>query len=69
MYCVSCEVRTKFIYAMYKKVDRICGLVVSVPGCRSRDTGSIHGAIRFSEKYMSGTGSNLPREYYRGGNL
>jgi hypothetical protein len=29
---VSCEVRTEFIYVMYKKVDRLCGLVVSVPG-------------------------------------
>jgi hypothetical protein len=25
---VSCEVRTEFIYVMYKKVDRLCGLVV-----------------------------------------
>jgi hypothetical protein len=23
MYCVSCEVRTEFIYVMYKKVDRL----------------------------------------------
>jgi hypothetical protein len=27
MYCVSCEVRTEFMYVMYKKVDRLCGLV------------------------------------------
>jgi hypothetical protein len=32
MYCVSCEVRTEFIYVMQKKVDRLCGLVVRVPG-------------------------------------
>jgi ribosomal protein S26 len=32
MYCVSCEVRTEFIYVMLKKVDRLCGLVVRVPG-------------------------------------
>jgi hypothetical protein len=32
MYCVSFEVRTEFIYVMYKKVDRLCGLVVRVPG-------------------------------------
>jgi hypothetical protein len=32
MYCASCEVRTEFIYVMYKKVDRLCGLVVRVPG-------------------------------------
>jgi hypothetical protein len=32
MYCVSCEVRTEFIYVMYKKVDRLCSLVIRVPG-------------------------------------
>jgi hypothetical protein len=32
MYCVSCEVRTEFIYVMQKEVDRLCGLVVRVPG-------------------------------------
>jgi hypothetical protein len=32
MYCVSCEVRIEFIYVMQKKVDRLCGLVVRVPG-------------------------------------
>jgi hypothetical protein len=31
-YCAFCEVRTEFIYVMYKKVDRLCGLVVRVPG-------------------------------------
>jgi hypothetical protein len=35
MYCVSCEVRTEFIYVMLKKVDRLCGLVVRVPGNRT----------------------------------
>jgi hypothetical protein len=35
MYCVSCEVRTEFIYVMQKKVDRLCGLVVRVPGHRT----------------------------------
>jgi hypothetical protein len=35
-YCVSCEVRTEFIYVMQKKVDRLCGLVVRVPGYRCR---------------------------------
>jgi hypothetical protein len=35
MYCVSCEVRTEFIYAMKKKIDRLCGLVVRVPGYRT----------------------------------
>jgi hypothetical protein len=35
MYCVSCEVRTEFVYVMQKKVDRLCGLVVRVPGYRT----------------------------------
>jgi hypothetical protein len=47
MYCVSCEVRTEFIYVMQKKVDRLCGLVVRVPGYRSGGPGSIPGATRF----------------------
>jgi hypothetical protein len=57
MYCVSCEVRTEFICVMYKKVDRLCGLVVRVPGYRSRGPDLIPGATSFSEKYGSGTGS------------
>jgi hypothetical protein len=35
MYCASCEVRTKFIYVMQKKVDHVCGVVVRVPGYRT----------------------------------
>jgi hypothetical protein len=31
-------------------VDRLCGLVVGVPGYRSRGSGSIPGATRFTEK-------------------
>jgi hypothetical protein len=38
------------LYVMRKKIDRLCGLVVRVPGYRSRDPGSIPGATRFSEK-------------------
>jgi hypothetical protein len=30
--------------------DHLCGLVVRVPGYRSRDRGSTPGATRFSEK-------------------
>jgi hypothetical protein len=30
--------------------DRLCGLVIRVPGYRSRGPGSIPGATRFSEK-------------------
>jgi hypothetical protein len=40
MCCVSCEVWTEFIYVMQKKVDLLCGLVVRVPGYRSRGPGS-----------------------------
>jgi hypothetical protein len=35
MYCVCCEVRTDCIYVMLKKVDRLCGLAVRVPGNRT----------------------------------
>jgi hypothetical protein len=38
------------LYVMQMKVDRLCGLVVRVPGYRSRGSGSIPGANRFSEK-------------------
>jgi hypothetical protein len=31
-------------------IDRLCDLVVWVPGYRSRGPGSIPGATRFSEK-------------------
>jgi hypothetical protein len=30
--------------------DRLCGLVVRVPGYRSRGSGSIPGSTKFSEK-------------------
>jgi hypothetical protein len=35
MYCISCEIRTDFIYVMQKKVDRLLGLVVRVPDYRT----------------------------------
>jgi hypothetical protein len=35
---------------MYEIVDRLCGLVVRVPGYRTRGLGSIPGATRISEK-------------------
>jgi hypothetical protein len=38
--------------------DRLCGLVVRVPGYSSRGLGSIPGATS-----GSGTGSTQPREY------
>jgi hypothetical protein len=33
MCCVSCEVRTEFMFVMYKKVGRLCGRAFRVPGC------------------------------------
>jgi hypothetical protein len=52
MYFASCEVRTECIYSyvMYKKVNLLCGIVVRVPGYRSRGLGSIPGGTKFSEK-------------------
>jgi hypothetical protein len=38
-------------YFAVQFTDRLCGLVVRVPGYRSRGAGSIPGATRFSEKY------------------
>jgi hypothetical protein len=39
-----------YIYIYIYIQDRLCGLVVRVPGYRSRGPGSIPGATRFSEK-------------------
>jgi hypothetical protein len=50
MYCASREARPEFIYVVYKKVDRLCGLVDRVPDYSSRGPGSIPGTTRFSEK-------------------
>jgi hypothetical protein len=47
-----------------KKIDRLCGLVVTVPGYRSRGPGSIPGALPdFLISNGSATGSTQPREY------
>jgi hypothetical protein len=43
-------VRYELNLYMLKKVDRLCGLVVRVPGYRSSGPGSIPGAAKFSEK-------------------
>jgi hypothetical protein len=43
--------------------DRICDLVVRVPGYRSRGPGSIPGVTRFSEKWWVWNGCTQPREY------
>jgi hypothetical protein len=43
--------------------DRLCGLMVRVPGYRSRGPGSISGATRFFLRSSgSGMGSTQPRE-------
>jgi hypothetical protein len=39
-------------------VDRLCGLVVKVPGYRSRGPGSTAGTTRFSEKEWVWNGAN-----------
>jgi hypothetical protein len=51
-----------FIYVLHV-CDRLCGVVVRVPGYRSRCPGSIPGATRYSESSESGTESTQPHEY------
>jgi hypothetical protein len=56
-----------FIFLTLKSVsdisDRLCGLVVKVPGYRFRGPGSILGATRFFLRSSgSGTGSTQPRD-------
>jgi hypothetical protein len=41
-------------------VNRLCGLVVTVPYYRSRGPGFDSGAARFSRNSGSGTGSTQP---------
>jgi hypothetical protein len=43
--------------------DRLCGLVVRVPGCRSGGPGSIPGTNRKKKFSGTGTGCTQPREY------
>jgi hypothetical protein len=42
--------RNSFTFLFRSKDSRLCGLVVRVPGYRSKGPGLIPGAIRFSEK-------------------
>jgi hypothetical protein len=45
------EVKKMHVFgALIRVVDRLCGLVVRVPGYRSGGPGSHTGATRFSEK-------------------
>jgi hypothetical protein len=59
---MTCTLRSKVLYCsillhcvdlaseiLFPSTDRLSGLVVRVPGCRSRGPGSIPGATRFSK--------------------
>jgi hypothetical protein len=50
---------------MRMKKDRLCGLVVRVPGYRSRDPISISALPDFLRSSGSGMESTEPREYNR----
>jgi hypothetical protein len=39
-----------YLIPIYANIDRLCGLVVRVPGYRSRGPGSIPGSTRFPGK-------------------
>jgi hypothetical protein len=55
---------TNWIIYMLKNVDRLCALVVRVPGYRSRGPGSISPALPdFLRSSGSVTGSTQPREW------
>jgi hypothetical protein len=41
--------RSRVRFILYGWLDRLCGLVIRVPGCYARGPGSIPGATRFSE--------------------
>jgi hypothetical protein len=47
---------------LWRLLDRLCGLVVRVLGCRSGGLGSIPGTTK-KKSSGSGTGSTQPREY------
>jgi hypothetical protein len=46
----SCMVECGLYRISTIKLQYLCGLVYRVPGCKSRDPGSISGATRLSEK-------------------
>jgi hypothetical protein len=52
-----------FFYLLFKKVDRLCGLMVRVTDYRSRGPGSIPAPPDFLRSSGSRTGSTQPREY------
>jgi hypothetical protein len=47
---ISCTVFSVFCIVMLRKYDCLCGIVVRVPGYRSRGPGSIPGTNNFSER-------------------
>jgi hypothetical protein len=51
-----------YIY-IYIYIDRLCGLVVRVPGYRSGGPGLDSRALQGKKSCGSGTGSTQPREY------
>jgi hypothetical protein len=56
--------KTFIIYfCITRRSDRLCGLVVRIPGNRTGGPDSIPGASRFLRSSGSGTGSTQPREY------
>jgi hypothetical protein len=61
----SISVLTLYLSLLQNPYDRLCSLVVRVPGYRSGGPGSIDVATRFSLRSRSGTGSLSiqPREY------
>jgi hypothetical protein len=48
--CLLREVSVLFVCVIYN--DRLCGLVIIVPGYRSRGPGSNLGATRFPEQWV-----------------
>jgi hypothetical protein len=56
-------IREAFSISYHVREDRLYGLVVRVPGYKSRVPGSMPGTIRFFLRSSgSGTGSTQPRE-------
>jgi hypothetical protein len=59
-WCVRCG---KIFWFYRWSIDRLCSLVVRVPGCRLRGPGSIPGVPNFLRSSGFGTGSIQPREH------
>jgi hypothetical protein len=52
-----------FLTSSIYSLDCLCGIVVRVPGYRSRGLGSIPGVPHFLKSSGSGTGYTQPSEY------